>query len=178
MLLLLTLTIIGLICVWVYSYAVRWYMYNAISNLPEINELDSKFFKLQTTNNCCGFVNSDDWLSSEYTYRTAKIPEVCCTQIGTDPTDCGNVYVWKKKKLKAENGCINVIKRVYYSTSAIAITFACFQAFTLQLGAFFYQLINGPLCKIQNTSKWNKILISMFSLVHSHLEIRILVSLL
>ena len=79
------------------------------------------------------------------TYSTAKIPKICCEQINTDLTDCDNVYVWKKKRLIAKYGCVNVIKKVYYITSAIAVTFACFQALTLKIGAFFYQLINGPL---------------------------------
>ena len=120
-------------------------MSNSISTLLEINNFDTAFFRLQEMNKCCGFLNSNDWLSSEFTYKTARIPKVCCDQVGADVSDCENVYMWKKKGLIAEFGCVNVIKQVYYSTSAIAVTFACFQAVTLKLGAFFYQLINGPL---------------------------------
>ena len=76
--LLLTLTISGLICIWAYSYAVRWYMSNYITeNSNEINKFDSAFFKFQNDNKCCGFMDSNDWLSSKYTYGQREKNRQC-----------------------------------------------------------------------------------------------------
>ena len=66
----LVLSISGLVCAWIYYYAVRWSMSSIISTSIG---LDSNLMKFQEDNKCCGFINSNDWLSFRPSIRFHSI---------------------------------------------------------------------------------------------------------